>query len=466
MSSGSVISVRNISKSYRIWETPAARLLAPLLEGFTRFLPKQSFISQWARKRVTSYYRDFAALQDISFKLGRGEAMGIIGRNGAGKSTLLQIIAGTLQPTSGTAQVQGRVAALLELGAGFNPEFTGRENVFLNGAVLGLSQAQIAQKFGAIAAFAEIGDFMDQPVKTYSSGMGMRLAFAVQTAVEPDVLIVDEAMAVGDAPFQAKCFKRMRELLENGVALLFVSHDVGTVRAICPRALCLSGGRTHSQGTAKEVCDDYQLLCMREQGIVGDMAKAPAESITEAAANFHIKNGPRNQEFARHANQQRAGSGVIKFIDCYIADQQGRPTNNVEFNQEVLVCWLMEAREAVSAEVVIGVNIKNVKGIEVLSATDKERDHMLNLQAGQTVLVTMPFGFPLSAGRYYLTSSLFRFPPGSKFLYDTINFDESELFDLVEYSCYFEVNWNRRWAHYGPVQRDSPMTFKPLSPSS
>lgn len=462
MSDESVISVRNAGKSYRIWANPGARLATPWWESLSRLLPAKSRLSLWLENRASRGYRDFTALQDVSFELARGEAMGIVGRNGAGKSTLLQIIAGTLRPTQGTAQVRGRVAALLELGAGFNPDFTGRENVFLNGAVLGLSHAEIERKFAAIAAFAEIGEFMEQPVKTYSSGMAMRLAFAVQTAVEPDVLIVDEAMAVGDAPFQAKCFKRMRELIESGVAVLFVSHDIGTVRAICQRAVCLSGGRVYSQGAAKEVCDAYQLLCMREQGIVGDVVSQPSRTIAETAADFHHQHGPRNQEFARQADQQRAGSGTVRLIDCYLADHQGRPTNLVEFNQEVLVCWLLEAREAVQADVVIGVNVKNIKGIEVLSCTDKDQDHRLTLGAGQHVLVTMPFTFPLRSGRYYLTTSLFRFPPGRKFLHDTINFDESELYDLVEYSCYFEVNWNRRWAHYGPVQQDRPMTFKPL----
>ncbi len=252
MSNEPAISVGNVSKAYRIWDGPASRLVSPAMELFARALPSKSGVAEALKLRARRRYRDFWALRDISFTVHRGESVGIIGRNGSGKSTLLQIIAGILQPTTGSIRVKGRVAALLELGSGFNPDFTGRENVYLNAAVVGLSRDETNSRFAQIAAFADIGDFIDQPVKTYSSGMQMRLAFAVQTAVEPEILIVDEALSVGDTPFQAKCFARIRSLLDQGCSVLLVSHDMGTVRTFCQRAVWLKVGAIAASGSAVE----------------------------------------------------------------------------------------------------------------------------------------------------------------------------------------------------------------------
>ncbi len=216
-----VIEAKDLSKVYRIWSDPAARLKYPLLRTVANLLPEKLRPRQFsATLSQTKYYRDFYALHGLSLTIRRGEAVGIIGRNGSGKSTLLQMIAGTLTPTAGTIQTHGRIAALLELGSGFNPEFTGRENVYLNAAVLGLTKPQIDERYDAIAAFAEIGDFIDQPVRTYSSGMVVRLAFAVAAHVDPEILIVDEALGVGDARFQLKCARAIDRFIENGVTLL------------------------------------------------------------------------------------------------------------------------------------------------------------------------------------------------------------------------------------------------------
>ena len=235
------IRVDGLSKCYHVYERPQDRL-------------KQSL---WLGRK--QFYREFWALRDVSFEIKRGETFGIIGRNGSGKSTLLQMIAGTLSPTAGTVQVNGRVAALLELGSGFNPDFTGRENVFMNGAILGLSEAEIARRFDEIAAFADIGDFIEQPVKTYSSGMMVRLAFAVSVCVEPDILIVDEALAVGDMAFQFKCMDRLDKLTQSGTTLLFVSHDIGAVKAFCQQALYLHTGTIKAAGSASDMTELY--LC-------------------------------------------------------------------------------------------------------------------------------------------------------------------------------------------------------------
>jgi len=233
------IETAGLSKAYHLYERPQDRLWQTLFRGRRQF------------------YREFWALRDIDLSVRRGETVGIIGRNGSGKSTLLQLIAGTLSPTRGTVAVHGRLAALLELGTGFNPEFAGRENVFLYGAILGLSREEIAERLDAIVEFAGIGPFLDQPVKTYSSGMLIRLAFAVSVNIDPEILIVDEALAVGDAAFQFKCLRRLERLIENGTTLLFVSHDLGMVKAFCERAIYLTGGAMRAAGTSGEIAELY-----------------------------------------------------------------------------------------------------------------------------------------------------------------------------------------------------------------
>jgi lipopolysaccharide transport system ATP-binding protein len=256
MSSDSIITVQDLGKCYHIYDKPQDRL-------------KQSL---WGSRR--KFYREFWALRGVSFEVGRGETVGIIGRNGSGKSTLLQMIAGTLSPTNGTTATRGRVAALLELGSGFNPEFTGRENVYMNGAILGLGREEIDQRFDAITSFAAIGDFIDQPVKVYSSGMMMRLAFSVSINVEPDILIVDEALAVGDMGFQLKCMERLDQLTKSGITLLFVSHDIAAVKAFCSRAIYLSDGNMRASGAASDMVELF-LMDLRDQQR-RDIAGAPA----------------------------------------------------------------------------------------------------------------------------------------------------------------------------------------------
>src|SRR4051812_14418767 len=256
------IRVSGISKQYRLYSAPRDRLkqfIVPRIKGAVGLQP-------------TPYYREFWALRDISFEVGKGEAVGIIGRNGSGKSTLLQIVTGTLAPTEGSVEANGRIAALLELGSGFNPEFTGRENVYLNGLLLGLTRSEVESRFDAIAAFADIGDPLDQPVKTYSSGMVLRLAFAVQVQVEPDILIVDEALAVGDALFQKRCFQRIERLVSQGTTLLFVSHEQEAVRTLTQRALLLDRGRVASWGLSSTVVLDYRRLLHKAENAAFEAA--------------------------------------------------------------------------------------------------------------------------------------------------------------------------------------------------
>lgn len=276
------IRVTNLSKRYEIYANPRERLnqfILPRLQRLTGQSPKQ-------------YFSEFWALKDVSFEIKKGETVGIIGRNGSGKSTLLQLICGTLTPTSGSIQTNGRIAALLELGSGFNPEFTGRENVYLNAAVLGLSKAEIDERFEDIAAFADIGQFIEQPVKTYSSGMYVRLAFAVNAHVDAEILVIDEALAVGDAVFTQKCMRFLRKFKEEGT-LIFVSHDTSSVINLCDRAIWLHHGQLRQTGSSKEIAEAYLQYTLQE--IYGQDAKLSQLSAIKTGQSLLDKT-PLNQD--------------------------------------------------------------------------------------------------------------------------------------------------------------------------
>ena len=244
------ISVRNLSKSYRMWKAPQDRIKQPL----------RSILSRWAHIGEKQYCTEFHALKDVSFDVKDGETVGVIGRNGSGKSTLLQVLAGIVEPTSGSFTSRGKVAALLELGSGFNPEFTGRENIYLNATIMGLSEAEIDDRYESIIEFADIADFIDQPIKTYSSGMYVRLAFAVAVSVEPDILLVDEALAVGDVKFQAKCFRKFEEIVQRGTSILFVTHSMEEITRRCARSILLEQGAVVSDGHSRDVVNQYMEL--------------------------------------------------------------------------------------------------------------------------------------------------------------------------------------------------------------
>jgi len=257
MSSEIALRVENLSKCYQVYNTPRARLKQFILPHLNRIFGRKSY----------NYFHDFWALRDVSFDVKQGETVGIIGRNGAGKSTLLQIICGTLNPSGGTVETNGRVAALLELGTGFNPEFTGRENVYMNATILGLSNKEIDKRYKDILSFADIGEYIDQPVKTYSSGMILRLAFAVIAHVDADILVIDEALAVGDTIFVQKCMRFIRRFQKTG-AILFVSHDINSVINLCQRAIWLHQGQTLQMGISKKVGEAY--LQYTQQQVYGE----------------------------------------------------------------------------------------------------------------------------------------------------------------------------------------------------
>ena len=281
-SSDVAIRVENLGKRYEIYATPQDRLkqfIIPRMQGIVG-------------KNKAQYFQEFWALRDVSFEVKRGEAFGIVGRNGSGKSTLLQLVTGNLSPTTGTVFTQGRIAALLELGSGFNPDFTGRENVYLNGILIGMSREQVDARFDDIAAFADIGNYIDQPVKTYSSGMVVRLAFSVQVHVQPDILIVDEALAVGDALFQKRCYERLDKLLSDGLTLLFVSHDQESVRTLTRRALFLKQGRPVVCGLSSDVILTYRKFLHDEESAYFDSI---TQKIVESKKNRVVEPSPSDK---------------------------------------------------------------------------------------------------------------------------------------------------------------------------
>lgn len=323
------IRVESVSKCYQVYGRPEDRLkqsIMPRLQRLVGHPPR-------------AYYKEFWALRDVSLEIRRGETVGIIGRNGSGKSTLLQTICGTLTPTSGSIDVNGRVAALLELGAGFNPEFTGRENVFMNGAVLGLSHDQIQERFDDIVAFADIGDFIEQPVKTYSSGMYVRLAFAVIAHADADILVIDEALSVGDVFFGQKCMRFLRKFQETGT-VIFVSHDATAVTALCERAVLMESGRLRMSGDAKTVCEAYhaatydqavrapgarRVASTPERGDAGPADASPATAdvrakrINESALRNDI------EVFRFEPDRAGFGNGSATIVEARLTDVQGEP---------------------------------------------------------------------------------------------------------------------------------------------
>ena len=338
-----IISVQNLSKAYRIWTTPSARLRSPFLSTLASPFPRSTALHRSLSNRAARGYRDFRALDNVSFEIRRGESTGIIGRNGSGKSTLLQLIAGTLTPTSGSIQVNGRVSALLELGSGFNPEFTGRENVFLNGAIYGLTHSEMAKRFDEVAAFADIGDFIEQPVKTYSSGMMMRLAFAVAVSVQPDILIVDEALSVGDVFFTQKCFQRIREIVHRGATLIFVSHDTGSVQNLCDRGLLLSQGKLVHDGAPEECVSRYFNL------------HQPAATTTTGpiAAGQHAAIAPDLRAALLASNilpsaKSRHGDRKLELVAATVIDGHGAATWDFELLHRATVRVLFKAHAAIA----------------------------------------------------------------------------------------------------------------------
>jgi len=410
MSSETSISVTALSKSFPVYEKPHHRLLQMLS----------------ARSAKHRWFREFHALKNINFEIHKGETVGIVGRNGSGKSTLLQLLCGTLTPSAGTIEVNGRIAALLELGAGFNPDFTGRENVFLNGTVLGLTRREIEDRFDEITAFADIGEFIDQPVKSYSSGMYVRLAFAVAIHVQPDILVVDEALSVGDEAFQRKCFARIEKIRDDGATVLFVSHAASTVIELCNRAIMLDHGEILSIGTPKAVVSRYQKMLyapadrvasIRERflhevantlptvrGADSDTGEQdrPATSmhVVDTLSDSHFDPGLVSQSTVRFASH---GAHIE---DPHLETTSGQRVNVLRAGGEFVYTYIAHFQRTATA-VRFGMLIKTISGVELgggISST--QMDSIDVIEAGTAVRVRFRFCCLLAPGTYFMNAGI------------------------------------------------------------
>jgi len=303
------ISVQGVSKIYKLYDKPIDRL------------------KEAVSLTHKSYHRDFFALSDISFEVKKGETVGIIGTNGSGKSTILKIITGVLSPTTGTAEVSGNISALLELGAGFNSEYTGLENIYMNGTMMGFSREEMQRRMDDILRFADIGDFVNQPVKTYSSGMFVRLAFALAINVDPEILIVDEALSVGDVFFQAKCYRRMEEMMKNGTTILMVSHDMGSIIKYCDKVVLLNRGHFVAQGEAGKMVDLYKKILANQ---TDELAEALIEQKKEALGlpvEAAVSDKRMKDRMNLNPEVQEYGDGRASFEDFGTLDARGNVTN-------------------------------------------------------------------------------------------------------------------------------------------
>lgn len=414
MSSEIAIRVKALGKCYQIYNEPRDRLkqfVLPRLQRLLGRVPRQ-------------YFREFWALREVSFEVRKGETVGIVGRNGSGKSTLLQLVCGTLGPTQGEVEIHGRVAALLELGSGFNPEFSGRENVFMNGQLLGLSHAQVSERFAAIEAFADIGEFIEQPVKTYSSGMHVRLAFAVIAHVDADILVIDEALAVGDAYFTQKCMRFLNEFMKRGT-VLFVSHDMASVKALAERSLWLEQGNVRQMGETKLIADAYlEALYGNEQAIVHALPatvefKAEAQEVpkTERATTDEASASPTATEFVTdYRNPAWIDAGVVlplqvfqfdpgaswfgdggaSIVDTRLLNREGRPVYGIYGGEWVCLEVLVQTHQALYSPI-IGFFLRNRLGQNVFGDNSffVHKDAPLQCAENSRLLGRFEFVMPL-----------------------------------------------------------------------
>ena len=452
------IRVSNLSKCFHIYERPKDRLKQVIIPRLRRWIP--SFMRPSKLKSENRYYREFWALKDVSFEVKKGETVGIIGRNGSGKSTLLQLICGTLTPTSGEIKVQGRVAALLELGAGFNPEFTGRENIYMNAAILGLLREEIDSKYNEIVAFAEIGDFVDQPVKTYSSGMYVRLAFAVAINVDPDILIVDEALAVGDMLFQAKCMIKMRQMMDSGVTVLFVSHDTATVKGLCQKCAFLEKGQLIEFGKASKVVDKYigsahlemnQLLekqiDVRRTNTAHGEVKAAETTATEYARKVVVST---QAEITWPDTVHRYGDGGARILDIKLLDEMHRPVKQLEVGQEFVIEASIRFDKSLPT-FAVGYSIRDLKGQMLVGAvTTGERIEMPAVNAGDVYIVEISSMNRMTAGIYTISVGL-ELP--------VIVNQQHIMLDIVEHAVVFQSDFHPDPANLFPAMVKVPAEF-------
>lgn len=407
-----VISLKNVSKCFKRYDRPGDRLKEIIY-------PRQKLADE------------FWALQDINLEISQGQTLGIVGRNGSGKSTLLQIIVGTLTPTAGSVEVKGRISALLELGSGFNPDFTGRQNVFFNSQILGFNRRETEYKFDDIAAFADIGDFIDQPVKTYSSGMFVRLAFAVATSVEPDILVVDEALSVGDEAFQRKCFARLQSIQEGGGTILFVSHAATSVVQLCTSAILMDSGELLLAHTPKVVISKYQKLIYADPDKVlelkadirglNKLTKQESETDLQDPKSENKNTDippeqslPKLNEYYEEfydpgmipSNTVRYPSRGAEIINPRITTLNGNVVNHLIGRQDYIYTYSVNFANSTS-KVRFGMLIKTISGFELAGASLKASTQSVKyVEAGTTIVVKFQFKCLLNPGVYFLNAGV------------------------------------------------------------
>lgn len=376
MSSNYVITAENITKKYQIYNKPIDRLKQILSNGEKK------------------HYREFTALNNVTVRVEKGTTVGIIGRNGSGKSTLLQIIAGTLQATTGDIMVNGRVSALLELGAGFNPDFTGRENVYLNGAILGLEKEEIDKKFEEILAFSEIGDFIDQPVKTYSSGMFVRLAFSVAALTDPDIVIIDEALSVGDEKFQRKCYNHLETLKAKGCTILFVSHSMKTVEQLCDYAYLLENGLLIGEGEPKDIIERYHArLYSQENEHLKTLNDIKSSEKIAGSEDYPVSNDlDEDGELKKSLT-----IGEVKILNSF-----GEECFVFNSGESSTIQILLSSNEYYD-DLTIGMRLKTTHGVEVYGTSTSYYEESIEIGQNGKVLISFDQNLNLVAGTYHLT---------------------------------------------------------------
>lgn len=398
-----IISVQNVSKIYKLYNKPIDRL-------------KESIFPT-----KKSYHKDFYALNDVSFDVKKGEAVGIIGVNGSGKSTILKIITGVLSPTSGHISIEGRVSALLELGAGFNPDYTGIENVYLNGTMLGYSREEMDQKLDEILRFADIGEFVHQPVKTYSSGMFVRLAFAIAINVEPDILIVDEALAVGDVFFQAKCYKKMNEIKEKGTTLLLVTHDMGSILKYCDKVVLLNKGVMVKEGDPREMVDIYKKILANqyhpeeEEEVVMDetVQEVPVQEPSTSTKTW-------KENLVINPEQVIYGNGMAEIVDFGLFDHNNNVTNLIIKGEECTVRFKVRFNEDV-VDPILAFTIKDRRGQELTGTNTMIEDCSLSVgEAGKVYEISFKQKMMLQGGEYLLSLGCTGYMNGEFVIYNRL----------------------------------------------
>ena len=421
MSSDIAIKVENLSKCYQIYDTPRDRLKQFVMPKLQRTLGMQS----------KQYYREFWALKDVSFEVRKGETVGIIGRNGSGKSTLLQIICGTLNQTGGSIQTNGRISALLELGSGFNPEFTGRENIYLNGAVLGLSHEEVGSRLNQIIAFADIGEFIEQPVKTYSSGMLVRLAFALAINVDPDILIVDEALSVGDELFQRKCFSRLETLRSAGSTILFVSHSGSQIVELCNNALLIDLGEKIAAGPPKQIINLYQKMLyspvdkqeviknqVRKEDNVSLTTKNSFEITSKTCIELNVLTHEPQETF--DADLKPSSTFEYESLGAIIGMPKilaitGDQVNGLIRGRKYRYCFQVDFSRSVT-KVRFGMVIKTISGFHLSGAYSMPsvNDALPVVDAEKSIGVEFEFYCHLNPGIYFINAGVFGFSGGEE----------------------------------------------------